>query len=456
MRLRSLSTRLLLSSLAWSVCALIATGVILSSAFRESVEKRYDATLNVYLSILIGELAERESELVAELDPDLGEPRFLLPLSGWYWAVIDASNSDVVLGSESLAGDTVPMAEGLQDLAPGALFQGYGVGPAGDELRVVAQRIALEEDRWLLALVSGQADAIGDDTARFTTQLAIFLGTFAAILIAMTFVQWRFSLRPIRRLSHELTAVQEGAARHVGKNYPVEIAPMAEALNELIDANTATLERARRHVGNLAHALKTPLSVLTNDAALDDGPLAKSVGEQTSIMQKQVRYYLERAQMAAKERMIGASTEVSGALLRLHRAMSRLGERRGIVVTLAVSETLKFAGEQQDFEEIVGNLVDNGLKWARSRIEISVDPARSTLMGRAGMLRVTIDDDGPGLSLEQRQQALSRGRRLDQSKPGSGLGLSIVSELVDLYGGDLYLEKSPLGGLRVMVTLPRG
>ncbi|MEO1104671.1 MAG: ATP-binding protein, partial [Pseudomonadota bacterium] len=355
-----------------------------------------------------------------------------------------------------LAGDSVPVAGGIDNVAPGGLFQGYGVGPAGDELRIVASRIAIEEGQWLLVLVSGEASAIADDTARFTTQLVVLLGAFAAILIAMTFIQWRISLRPLRRLRRELAAVREGGARHVGKSYPVEMAPMAEAINELIDANSATLERARRHVGNLAHALKTPLSVLTNDAAMEEGTLAKSVSEQTQTMQKQVRYYLERAQMAAKDRMIGETTEVSGALARLHRAMSRLGERRGITVTLEVSEPLKFAGEQQDFEEIVGNLVDNGLKWAHARIDIQVEPARSTLMGRAGMMRVTIDDDGPGLSVEQRQQALSRGRRLDQSKPGSGLGLSIVSELVDLYGGTLSLERSSLGGLRVMVTLPRG
>ena len=272
----------------------------------------------------------------------------------------------------------------------------------------------------------------------------------------MTFVLWRFSLRPLRRLGDELVEVHEGKSRHIDTDYPVELAPMIEALNALIDNNQATLERARRHVGNLAHALKTPLSVMINDASQEDTPLARSVREQAQIMQRQVRYYLERAQIAAKERLIGASTDVEAALDRLHRAMSRLGERRGIDVALEVTDGLRFAGEQQDFEEIVGNLVDNGLKWAKSRVDIKVAPARSTLLGRAGMLRIDIDDDGPGLTAEQQTQALSRGHRLDQSKPGSGLGLSIVSELVELYSGTMVLERSPLGGLRVSITLPRG
>ncbi len=454
MRLKTLSARLLLTSLLWSAFALIGTGVILASAFRESVQQRFDETLDVYLSILIGELADGGP--ISEMEPALGDPRFLLPLSGWYWSVFDLGSQELIIASESLAGDNLDMGGALRNLAPGELFQGNAKGPDGDPLRVVARRVALEEDDWLVVLVSGQTTAIEEDTARFVAQLAIFLGAFALILVAMTFVLWRFSLRPLRRLGDELVAVHEGKSKHVSTDYPAEIAAMVEALNALIDNNQVTLERARRHVGNLAHALKTPLSVMINDAAQEDTPLARSVREQTQIMQRQLRYYLERAQIAAKERLIGASTDVEVALDRLHRAMSRLGERRGIDVGLEVTDGLRFAGERQDFEEIVGNLVDNGLKWANSRIDIKVMPAKSTLLGRAGMLRVEIDDDGPGLTAEQRAQALSRGHRLDQSKPGSGLGLSIVSELVELYSGTMVLDRSPLGGLRVSITLPRG
>jgi len=368
--------------------------------------------------------------------------------------VHDGTAGTALLASDSLAGDTIALPEAFLSMDGGQFRDGYAEGPGGDDLRLVARQIVIG-DRKLLVVVSGDAASIEGDTAQFTTRLAVLLALFAAILVAITFVQWRIALRPLSALRADLTAVQEGKKRLVGVAHPREIAPVAGALNTMIETNHATLERARRHVGNLAHALKTPLSVLVNDAAGEDTPLARSVREQTQTMQRQVRYYLERARMAAKERMIGASTDVGDALLRLHRAMARLGGRRGIAVHLVIAEPMKFAGERQDFEEIVGNLVDNGLKWARSEVRIEVRPAAATAPGRARTLEVTIDDDGPGLSVEQRRTALSRGQRLDESKPGSGLGLSIVSELVDLYGGWLVLECSPWGGLRVVILLPR-
>jgi signal transduction histidine kinase len=339
---------------------------------------------------------------------------------------------------------------------PGRLHRSYGEGPTGESLRIVGRRVAFEEGEWVYVMVAGAAETIEADTARFMTRLGVVLSIFAAILVAATFVQWRISLRPLRRLGRELQAIREGNARHVSTRYPTEIAPVAAALNDLIDSNHATLERSRRHVGNLAHALKTPISVLVNDAAGAEGPLARSVGEQTAIMERQVRFYLERAQMAARERTIGMVTQVAPVLSRLHRAMARLGERRGIDVHLENGHEVRFAGEQQDLEEIVGNLVDNALKFAHGRVTITVSPTADPPTGReGGFFRITIADDGPGLSEAEREAVLSRGKRLDQSKPGSGLGLSIVAELVELYGGALCLGCPPAGGLEVAVVLPR-
>ncbi len=432
----------------------MATGFLLVSAFRESVEKRFDDTLSVYLSILIGELADVGDQRFREATLDLDEPRFVLPLSGWYWVVLEQRTGEVLLTSESLVGDMIEMPPEVATVPPGRLFTTSVVGPTGTALRLAARRVAFEDGQWYLAAVAGAAETIVGDTQRFTRRLAVYLGVFATVLMSVVFIQWRMSLRPFNRLGGELKAVEEGRARHVGTRYPIEIMPVAEALNALIDSNHATLERARQHVGNLAHALKTPLSVLVNDAAQDDTALARSVREQTQTMQRQVRYYLERAQMAAKERMIGAVTDVVPTVERLHRAMARLGERRGITVHLDIVDRVRFAGERQDFEEIVGNLVDNALKWAASEVVIEV---REVALAASGpkQFEVTIDDDGRGLSEVARVEAVSRGTRLDQSKPGSGLGLSIVAELVSLYGGRFRLDRAPLGGLRAVVTLPR-
>jgi signal transduction histidine kinase len=450
---RSLSTRLLLISLGWCVFALLATGLTLVSAFRESVERRFDDTLGIYLSLLIGQLSEVGDIKAADVAPELGEPRFVLPLSGWYWAVVDAKTGETVQSSESLAGDVIPMPRELEFTVPGALYQTYGEGPTGDALRLVARRVSFDEDDWYVAMVSGAAATIEEDTANFTRRLAIYLTIFAAVLLAVTYVQWRLGLRPLKRFGNELRAIQEGRARHVSTKQPAEIAPLAQALNGLIDSNQATLDRSRQHVGNLAHALKTPLSVLLNDAANEQTPLGRSVREQVQVMQRQVRYYLERARMAAKDRVTGTVTDVIPSLQRLHRAMARLGERRGIVVHLDAECPVKFAGEQQDLEEIVGNLLDNALKFARSEVVIDLKPLDAP--GSPRCFSITVDDDGPGLSEEQRTTVLSRGKRLDESKPGSGLGLSIVSELVELYGGTLRLERAPQGGLRVRTDLPR-
>jgi signal transduction histidine kinase len=454
LRPRSLSARLLLTSLGWSLFALLATGFVLVSAFRESVEKRFDDTLAVYLSILIGQLADVGDQRLSEATPDLDEPRFVLPLSGWYWVVVEQKTGDVVVSSESLAGDMVELPAAVSSVPPGRLFSAAVRGPTGTQLRLAARRVAFDNGQWYLVAVTGEAETIAGDTARFTRRLVVYLGLFATVLVAVVFVQWRISLRPLNQLGTELQAVHEGRARHVGTRYPLEIMPVAEALNTLIDSNHATLERARQHVGNLAHALKTPLSVLMNDAGNEDTPLARSVREQTQTMQRQVRYYLERAQMAAKERMIGAVTDVVPTTERLHRAMARLGERRGITVHLDVADRVRFAGEQQDFEEIVGNLVDNALKWATSEVVIDVRPLAAA-PGAPKQFQVSIDDDGPGLSEAARSEALSRGKRLDQSKPGSGLGLSIVAELVSLYGGRFHLDRADAGGLRAVVVLPR-
>ena len=349
----------------------------------------------------------------------------------------------------------LPIPDDAAEAAPGTLFQSYVTGPAGETLRLVGRRVSFEDGEWVFVIVAGASSAIADDTARFRVQAGAFLGIFAAILVGGTFVQWRVGLRPLRRLGAELSAIREGRARTVGGSYPTEIAPLAEALNALIESNQATLERSRRHVGNLAHALKTPISVLVNDAEREDTPLARSVREQTQIMQRQVRYYLERAQMAARERVIGSATNVAPVLARLQRAMARLGTHRGIVVTLALDDDVVFAGERQDLEEIAGNLVDNALKWAASIVRISAGEAASSVDGTgAGSLTVRIEDDGPGLSDDEARAAVTRGRRLDETKPGSGLGLSIVAELVELYGGTLRLDRSDLGGLKAEVTLP--
>jgi signal transduction histidine kinase len=275
----------------------------------------------------------------------------------------------------------------------------------------------------------------------------------AAVLLLTTLFQVRFGLAPLNRISRGLAAIRSGAAEKLAGSFPVEIEPLARETNALLESNREIVERARTHVGNLAHALKTPLSVMMNEAAArGDDPLAGKVKEQTGIMRDQVARHLERARIAARVAVVGTITDVVPVVRALARTIEKTLHDKSVAFDLDLPAEARFRGERQDLEEMVGNLVDNACKWANSRVSIEVllehpEPGRQ-------VVHVIVDDDGPGLTPGQREQVAKRGRRLDESKPGSGLGLSIVVELASLYGGALNLGTAPIGGLRAELVLP--
>lgn len=245
--------------------------------------------------------------------------------------------------------------------------------------------------------------------------------------------------------------MRTGESTRIAGRYPPDLAPLAGELNQLIDANREILERARTQVGNLAHALKTPLSVMQNEAEASQGVLSQTVRHQTAIMRDQVQYYLDRARAAALSGALGGICEISPSLDALIRTFEKIAQGRAIEGSHSVPADIRFRGEKQDFEEMLGNLLDNAFKWARTEVQVSLAPATQTPEGR---LVLVIDDDGPGLPDDAMVEVLKRGRRLDETTPGSGLGLSIVVDLAKLYGGGLSLERSPLGGLRARLVLP--
>ncbi len=207
-------------------------------------------------------------------------------------------------------------------------------------------------------------------------------------------------------------------------------------------------------MGNLAHALKTPLSVIANEAEGKTGKFPRLVSAQAKIMDEQVRLYLDRARMAASSQVLGVASDVAPAISGILRTLSRIHIDRTIEVEFDPPADIRFKGEKHDFEELVGNVLDNAFKWTGSKVKVSVT---KTVVSEPGikMLHLVVDDDGPGLAGDMRLEALQRGRRLDETKPGSGLGLSIVTELVDIYGGEIKLGKSEFGGLQVEIWLPR-
>jgi signal transduction histidine kinase len=457
MRANSLAVRLFIWATAWTVVILIVTGVALSTLYRHAVERSFDRRLDVYLRTLVADVASPE-EGTDKYPQSIGEPLFELPLSGWYWQVtrLDTKTPEVH-SSRSLWDSTLPRLADEKSPADAEFRQGYAKGPEDQELRLVERDIDLGSDGRYLIAVAGDASEIDDETGSFERTIVITFTALTLALLLTTALQVRFGLAPLTRISESLAAIRSGRAERLQGEFPVEIAPLARETNALIDANREIVERARTHVGNLAHALKTPLSVIVNEAAArGHDPLAYKVLEQADIMRDQVARQLERARLAARSTVVGTSIEVPPVVTALARTMEKLYRARDIAIDIDVPEHARFHGEQQDLEEMIGNLVDNGCKWAQSRVAIEVMADHPPTGSAKPRVRIIVDDDGPGLSPAEREQVSLRGQRLDETKPGSGLGLSIVVELAGLYGGVLTLGTAPIGGLRAELALPGG
>jgi signal transduction histidine kinase len=457
MRANSLAVRLFLWATAWTVVILIITGIALSTLYRHAVERAFDRRLDVYLRTLVAAVASPE-ESGDKFPQSIGEPLFELPLSGWYWQVtrLDTKTPEVH-SSRSLWDANLPRLPPEKANADTEYRQGYAPGPEDQDLRLVERNIDLGADGRFLIAVAGDASEIDDETHSFDRAIVVTFTALTMALLLTTALQVRFGLAPLTRISESLAAIRSGRAERLQGEFPVEIAPLARETNALIDANREIVERARANVGNLAHALKTPISVIVNEASARGGePFALKVLEQTDIMRDQVARQLERARLAARSGVARALVDVPAVVTALARTMEKLHRGREIAIDVDVPEHARFRGEQQDLEEMVGNLVDNGCKWAQSRVAIEVLTDRAEADDDRGRVRIIVDDDGPGLSPAEREQVALRGQRLDETKPGSGLGLSIVVELARLYGGVLTLGTAPIGGLRAELALPGG
>lgn len=449
--IRSIAARLFLTAAAMSSVVLIVASILLTAYYRSEAEEVFERRLDVYLRAIVADVSESGQE--GRTGPgQLGDPQFELPGSGWYWQItrLDDKSHDIK-ASRSLFANTLPKLSELGVAAEvGGFRRGYGPGPDGRRLRIVERVIDVGDVGIYLVQVAGSGEEMEEQIARFRFALIV---AFAALAIALAIgaaFQVRFGLRPLRQLQRELASIRGGERERIIDAYPSEVAPLAEELNLLISANRDILERARTQVGNLAHALKTPLSVIVNEADAAPGQLAGKVQEQAQIMRDQISFYLDRARAAARGGALGAATQIAPSIEALLRAFSKIYGDKGVIFSGGADPRLRFLGERQDLEEMIGNLLDNAGKWAKSRVTIDVcveGASRPTL-------RVTIDDDGPGLASHLRAAATQRGRRLDETKPGSGLGLSIVVDLAAAYGGSLQLNDSPSGGLHAELRLP--
>lgn len=451
--LRSLTVRVIAFSTLWAVVTLIVVATIISTLYRDASERGFQSLLSAHLFNLIGSVGVSDTgELTGA--PDLGDLRFSVPNSGWYWAVEPVStDTSRTLRSVSMT-RPIPSPPASQVPFNASYQRNYTTeGLDGEQLEVFENEFQLDDKgRVARFRVMGNRTELENEIGSFERRLATYLLLFGAGMIAINAVAILIGLQPLGRVRRALALVREGTARRLDGRFPTEIEPLANETNALIENNMRIVERARTQVGNLAHSLKTPLAVLLNEARAMGGDKGRLIADQASAMQAQLDYYLQRARVAAQRDSVVYRTPVGATLTRIVRVVQKLNPAMRISVGLPPQEVL-FAGEREDLEEILGNLLENAMKWGRSRVAVSVSVGAAEPESR--WLRLAIEDDGPGIPEDRAREALQRGKRLDESKPGSGLGLAIVSDLVREYQGSLALERSPLGGLAAIVKLRR-
>ena len=450
-RAASLNRRLLLAAVAFIAIAMVVAAIVIGFVLHRFVQGQIDQRLDTQIVFLTSLLRADGNRLALAGDAD--GPPFERARRGWYWQVSGPAN---VLRSQSLEGANLdspdvterlsrPPHDGRPEPHGDRPMPADGEGVDGERLHYRIKQVTTQAGTATIVTSSPRTAVLGPLREAMIT-LALSLGVLGLALVAAIMLQIRLGLRPLNRLRRALADVRAGTAARVPDEQPLEIQPLVHELNGLLAQNEVNLERARRHVANLAHGLKTPLATLAlalSDRHRDVDTLQPLLG----LMERRIRHHLGRARSAALSGPVRARTAIAPRARDLGEVLLKIHAERAIAFAIDVPESLTVACEAQDLDEMLGNLMENGFKWARSRVAV-----RATLEDR--MVLVEIEDDGAGLLPAQQAQVLRPGERLDESAPGFGFGLSITRELAELYGGSLDLGRASLGGLRVTLRLP--
>lgn len=455
---RSLTRRLIWLASAWILVALMVAAFVLTQAFQESALRRLGNMLNETIDEIVVAASRTEP---GDVVPQIQDARTLRLVSGKYWQILETEPGGA---PTSIARSTSLWTYDLQlppdlpqrlDAAFGDVITFNTVGPKDapgtpEPLRVAASMKSIpRHDRPVIFLAAIDRSEVDADTRQFATITWAALLIMGLGLVAAVFIQVQVGLRPLYDLRDEIAAVRKGKAARIDKSYPVEIQPLAEQVNRLLAHNQEVVDRQRTHVGNLAHALKTPISVMLAEAGSSDGPLPEMVRRQTKVMQGQVDHHLRRARAAARAAHgLGETTPVPEVLDELAVMIEQVFRDKAVEIDWRAPDDLAFLGERQDLQEILGNLIENAAKFSARRVRVSAGG------NGLGQMVVVVEDDGQGVPEDQREQMMKRGARLDESAPGSGLGLSIVDDLTRAYGGRLTLADSDMGGLKAVLELP--
>jgi signal transduction histidine kinase len=441
----SLTRRMIGISVIWIVLLLGLGGYTLDRVLASAITRSFDAQLEYVLTAMIAS-AEIGQEGEVLFNRPLADQRFLEPYSGLYYQISGGSLDP--FPSRSLWDRRLDVGP---PLPPGGEVRLYDSDEFPmEKLRIIEREVRLPGSavRWRFQVAQG-SDVIDEQIGVLRRTMVRSFGILGLGLIVLATLQAIYGLWPLRRVRRAIAAIRSGQKARIEERLPVEIAPLAEELNALIQHNETQAEEARRHAGNLAHALKTPLTVITNAATARSPDLIETVCREATTMRRQVDHHLARARAVGRRSSAHARTPVWTSLEAVERAVSRLHAR--VTIDLAGDKEAVVRVERQDLDEMIGNLVENAAKYGGGRVFVTVEP-------KNGMVDILVEDDGPGIPAADRGSLFTRGARLDTTgKPGTGLGLAIVRDVAEIYGGRVKLEESEdLGGLLARLTLPAG
>ncbi len=445
----SLRARLILGAVIWITLGVTVAGIFVAELFRQHATEVLSAQLRAHLEEL-SSIIDVEPDGTPRLYRLLSEPRFVQPESGLAWQV--DRNGVVLVKSRSISTETMPIPATVpsddEDVRAINLQSPRGLIMAYDRMLLVGDSAPMH-------VQVGAEERILDEQLRdFNLSLAGSLALLALALVVAAILQVAFGLQPMVRLRSALTAVKSGDAARLPRSFPSEVQPLVDDLNTMIEANKEMLARARAQAGNLAHGLKTPLAILSDEAyrlqTRGQTESAATIAQQSQRMQRQIDFQIARARAAASRSVPGVIAAATPVVTGIIGAMTRLYAEKNLRFDVRIEPGCVAQCDPMDLNEMLANLIDNACKWAVATVAITgaVDDATHNVV-------LAVEDDGPGLPAEKMEVVFHIGERLDETVPGSGLGLPIVRDLAQLYGGAVRLEKSPRSRLKATLVLPR-
>ena len=440
----SLTRRMIVVAALWITALLLLGGFALDRVLTGTIVRNFDEQLEYVLNTGLVAASEIGPEGEVRFNRQPADQRFIEPYSGLYFQV-SGEGADT-FPSRSLWDRRLRVDDGHQDIN----VHIYNSDEFADEpLRIAERDVILPGSKVRWRFQVAQSREMIDTQIRqlrstlFWSFLALGIG-----LLILAALQTFYGLWPLRRVRQDVAAIRSGAKTRISQDLPLEVRPLAEEINQLLAHSEEQAEEARRHAGNLAHALKTPLTVITNAATAKSPDLADTVCREAIVMRRQVDHHLARARAIGRRASAHARATVWESAEAVQRAVDRLYE--DVTVDIAGDRQAQVRVERQDLDEMLGNLVENAAKYGGGRVFVTVTP-------KDGVIDILVEDDGKGIPELQREAIFQRGARLDTDKPGTGLGLAIVRDVAEIYGGRITLEESEdLGGLLARLSLPKG